>query len=161
MAIWSILTKSEDRIPTLRSAWVNDDQQEEKLKANEKTWIERERKHHAKKEKEAKEEEIATVEELVQSVLKAVSQEEFPESAEDKEKYFMEQVGIGEELCKNGNYIDIDTRLYYDLIRWVRRGLLWSKCHSLLQGSQDLPCSIGADYDLSKDSSWKSVPYCG
>ncbi|KAI8875412.1 hypothetical protein K501DRAFT_263838 [Backusella circina FSU 941] len=80
--------------------------------------LKRERKLNAKKEKVAKEEEVATVEELVKEVLKAVSKEEFPESAEDKEKYFMEQVGIGEELCKQGEaYYDQSVIHFYKALK--------------------------------------------
>lgn len=43
-----------------------------------------------------------TVEQLVQDVLKTVSQETFPEAPEEKEKYFMEQVAAGEALCQQG-----------------------------------------------------------
>ncbi|KAG0768786.1 hypothetical protein G6F57_004559 [Rhizopus arrhizus] len=69
---------------------------------NFKKQLKRERKKQTKAEKEIKKEELMTVEQLVQDVLKTVSQETFPEAPEEKEKYFMEQVAAGEALCQQG-----------------------------------------------------------
>ncbi|KAG1178000.1 hypothetical protein G6F70_002069 [Rhizopus microsporus] len=67
-----------------------------------KKQLKRERKKQAKAEKETKKAELATVEQLVQNVLNEIAQETFPESPEEKEKYFMEQVAAGEALCQQG-----------------------------------------------------------
>jgi import receptor subunit TOM20 len=74
--------------------------------------IERERKKAAKQEKIQKEQEISTVEGLIASVLKAVGEEEFPESAEEKEAYFMEKVALGEAFCKEGHDDDAVLPFY-------------------------------------------------
>ncbi|KAG1471362.1 hypothetical protein G6F56_002165 [Rhizopus delemar] len=69
---------------------------------NFKKQLKREKKKQVKVEKEAEKEAIDTAEKTVQNVLKAVSEETFPESPEEKEKYFMEQVSAGEALVQQG-----------------------------------------------------------
>lgn len=40
--------------------------------------------------------------EELRMVLEAVKSEEVPSSPEDKEQYFMAQVGMGEQICAQG-----------------------------------------------------------
>ncbi|CEP13375.1 hypothetical protein [Parasitella parasitica] len=72
----------------------------------------RERKRAAKQEKLKKEQEVSSVETLIASVLKAVDEEDFPESSQEKEAYFMEKVALGETLCKEGRDNDAVLPFY-------------------------------------------------
>lgn len=65
--------------------------------------VERERKKAVKAAKLAEEKAKENVMKLIESVIEAANQEEYPTSPEAKEKYFMEQVTIGEALCGKGN----------------------------------------------------------
>ncbi|KAI9281180.1 MAS20 protein import receptor-domain-containing protein [Sporodiniella umbellata] len=67
---------------------------------NFKKHLKRERKKQAKNQKEAEKEAIDSAEKTVELVLKSVAEESFPESPEEKEKYFMEQVSAGEALVQ-------------------------------------------------------------
>ncbi|CAO0803639.1 unnamed protein product [Mucor circinelloides] len=77
-----------------------------------KKQLKRERKKAAKQEKLQKEKEITSVEGLIASVLKAVAEEDFPESPDGKEAYFMEKVALGEALCKEGREDDAVLPFY-------------------------------------------------
>ncbi|OAD05054.1 hypothetical protein MUCCIDRAFT_36177, partial [Mucor lusitanicus CBS 277.49] len=77
-----------------------------------KKQLKRERKKAAKQEKLQKEKEISSVEGLIASVLETVAKEDFPESAEEKEAYFMEKVALGEALCKEGRDDDAVLPFY-------------------------------------------------
>ncbi|KAK4519509.1 ubiquitin-protein ligase (E3) [Mucor velutinosus] len=77
-----------------------------------KKQLKRERKKAAKQEKLQKEKEITSVEGLIASVLETVANEDFPESAQEKEAYFMEKVALGEALCKEGREDDAVLPFY-------------------------------------------------
>ncbi|CAO3617450.1 unnamed protein product [Cunninghamella blakesleeana] len=64
--------------------------------------LKRERKKLAKKEKEEKTQSEKRVKDLIEQVLAIANEEVLPTSAEEKEKYFMEQVAKGEALCTQG-----------------------------------------------------------
>ncbi|KAF7724736.1 hypothetical protein EC973_000764 [Apophysomyces ossiformis] len=64
--------------------------------------LRRERKKVAKQAKAVEEEAKASLDQLIESVLAAVANEEFPTTPEEKEKYFMAQVAAGEGLCNQG-----------------------------------------------------------
>ncbi|KAI8643697.1 hypothetical protein BD408DRAFT_341800 [Parasitella parasitica] len=72
----------------------------------------RERKKAAKQEKLKKGQELSSVEALIASVLKSVAEEDFPESSQEKEAYFMEKVALGESLCKEGRDDDAVLPFY-------------------------------------------------
>lgn len=40
---------------------------------------------------------------IIESVIEAASEETLPSTPEEKEKYFMQQVALGEGLCNKGN----------------------------------------------------------
>jgi import receptor subunit TOM20 len=80
--------------------------------------LERERRKAAKVDKEMKEKEVLSVEALVVQVLEAVGREEFPESAEGKEAYFLEKVAVGENLIKQGEaYYDESVEHFYKALK--------------------------------------------
>ncbi|KAG2226637.1 hypothetical protein INT45_005123 [Circinella minor] len=60
------------------------------------------RKEAAKAAKEQKETGQADTIKLIESVIIAAAQEEYPTSPEEREKYFMAQVSAGETLCAQG-----------------------------------------------------------
>ncbi|KAI9479605.1 mitochondrial outer membrane translocase complex, subunit Tom20 domain-containing protein [Zychaea mexicana] len=60
------------------------------------------RKHAAKEAKKQEEVGQADTVKLIESVIVATAQEEFPTSPEEREKYFMAQVSAGETLCSQG-----------------------------------------------------------
>lgn len=81
-------------------------------------YLERERKKASKAVKKTQEKELVTVEALVKNVLDIVSQEKFPESAEGKEAYFMEQVSLGETLCGQGEaFYEQSVEPFYKALR--------------------------------------------
>lgn len=69
-----------------------------------KNYVEREQKKLAKEAKKAEEKAKLDIAELIKSVLDAASKEAYPKTPEEKEKYFMEQVALGEGLCAKGLY---------------------------------------------------------
>lgn len=60
------------------------------------------RKKAAKSAKQEKEVSQADTIKLIESVILETSQETFPTTAEEREKYFMEQVSVGEGLTTKG-----------------------------------------------------------
>ncbi|KAL0089415.1 MAS20 protein import receptor-domain-containing protein [Phycomyces blakesleeanus] len=73
--------------------------------------LRRERKKAAKETKSAEEEAKAKAIKLIEDVMAAVDKEVFPESPEEKEKYFMAQVAAGESLCNQGEAFYNDSVL--------------------------------------------------
>ncbi|KAI9025892.1 MAS20 protein import receptor-domain-containing protein [Phycomyces nitens] len=73
--------------------------------------LRRERKKAAKETKNAEEEAKANAIKLIEDVMAAVDKEVFPESPEEKEKYFMAQVAAGESLCNQGEAFYNDSVL--------------------------------------------------
>ncbi|KAI8970522.1 MAS20 protein import receptor-domain-containing protein [Pilobolus umbonatus] len=75
--------------------------------------LKRERKRKAKQEKKTVEEQAHTVEELINSILETVDKEEFPISPEEKEKYFIDHIGVGESLCAKGEPFYNESIIYF------------------------------------------------
>lgn len=62
----------------------------------------KERKQAAKASKDAEKHAQESKLKLIENVIVTCAQEAYPESPEGKEKYFMDQVATGEELCRQG-----------------------------------------------------------
>lgn len=143
-----VLTNLSCCLRTTRVCW------QKTLSLSCKNYVEREQKKLAKEAKKAEEKAKLDIAELIKSVLDAASKEAYPKTPEEKEKYFMEQVALGEGLCAKGLY---DTIFRGKNIanadfsaRWT---ILRSGIVAILQGAQDLPCTSRVDNDLPKDSS--------
>lgn len=65
-------------------------------------FLERERKQAAKAAKEAENESKESKLKLFERVIVESARESYPTTPEAKEKYFMEQVTVGETLCGQG-----------------------------------------------------------
>ncbi|CAO3695262.1 unnamed protein product [Rhizopus stolonifer] len=77
--------------------------------------IKKEKKKAEKKIKEEDEKVKSNVLQIVESVVKAASEEVLPSTPEEKEKYFMQQVALGEGLCNKGEEFYNDAILPFYL----------------------------------------------
>ncbi|KAI7889235.1 MAS20 protein import receptor-domain-containing protein [Mucor mucedo] len=92
--------------------------QKRRTDPNFKKQLKRERKKASKAVKVSQEKELVTVEALVKNVMEIISKENFPETAEAKEAYFMEQVSMGETLCGQGEaYYEQSVEPFYKALR--------------------------------------------
>lgn len=68
--------------------------------------IGKERKQAAKASKDAEKKAQQSKLQMIENVIVTCAREVYPETPEEKEKYFMDQVATGEELCKQGKRKD-------------------------------------------------------
>lgn len=109
-----VLTNLSCCLRTTRVCW------QKTLSLSCKNYVEREQKKLAKEAKKAEEKAKLDIAELIKSVLDAASKEAYPKTPEEKEKYFMEQVALGEGLCAKG--------LYDTIFRGKKHCKCWLQC---------------------------------
>jgi import receptor subunit TOM20 len=56
---------------------------------------------------------------IIESVIEAASEETLPSTPEEKEKYFMQQVALGEGLCNQGNALFFCCKRKHKLIQFI------------------------------------------
>ncbi|KAI8979342.1 MAS20 protein import receptor-domain-containing protein [Mycotypha africana] len=78
--------------------------------------LQRERKKAVKELKKQKEEKIQTISTLIDEILKQVEKEILPESADEKEAYFIEKIAEGERLIKEGK-MDDSILYFYEALK--------------------------------------------
>lgn len=92
--------------------------------------------------------------EMLRAALEQVKLEEPPSSTEEKEAYFMTQVGMGEQLAAQGMSFAIFTfEKECSTPHVSRTQLLPPRCHCVLQGSPCLSLSRRAHCHLPEDRS--------
>jgi len=113
--------------------------------------LKRESRREARAAKEQEEAEGAQQKEAIKAAVDEAKEEGFPTDVEDKEAFFMNEVGQGEVLCQDSKSEKSTEDAIY-MLRLIARYQASRGSALLLQSSQGLPSTEGPDLDLRQDS---------
>lgn len=94
----------------------------------------------------------------IKAVVQAAREEGFPTDVEDKESYFMSQVGRGEALCQNGIFDISSPYSCITNLHFLRFGPNWGSI-MFLQSPQGLPSTPRANKYLRQNCAQASHRY--
>lgn len=101
--------------------------------------LKRESRREARAAKEEAEAQGVQQKQAIENAVSEAREEGFPTDVEDKEAYFMNEVGQGEVLCQDGTFSSGPSLQHYCLLRPSARQQANRGSTLLLQGSQGLP----------------------
>lgn len=109
--------------------------------------LKRESRREARVAKEQEEAEGAQQMEAIKAAVDEAKEEGFPTDVEDKEAFFMNEVGQGEILCQDSK-LSKDTEQTVRMLRYIARHQTSGGSALLLQSPQGLPSAERPDLDL-------------